>query len=278
LLFHDASSLNDEQYVRLAHAISAPAVAADLMSLNGERTFFADFVQRLYTDNGHDDGHLTLAGLRQSLALLTPVGKPAQSFDWNTFELESMAPYLAASRSELIEAYNQLMEQKEANMHLPIRQIDVHHLDSQMGAWKQSTVDRIRYAILVEFMPSFSAGQVACERYLGERDGAEVGIALELYRRRHGKYPVTLTELLPGLLPQIPADRITGDPVKYRLIDGKPVVYSVGADRVDDGGVSPDRISQRTHSSAAAWGIDQASAPRGDWILFAAKPADVTDN
>jgi hypothetical protein len=275
LLINNASAFKDEQWVRLAHSISGPNVASDLLSLKAERYGFDDVVQRLYTDNGHGDGHITLRGLRLHM------------LSWNdgdplnlevVLEAASTVPGLAASRAEVIRASDQLMDEGEANLHRPIRETDVHQIETQIRAWKNSPVGRFRYAVVCRLIPNPGNTQQNCERYLGERDGTMVGIALELYRRRHGSYPKALTELTPEYLPQIPADRITGDPVKYRLIDGKPVVYSVGADRVDDGGVSPDRISQKTHSSAAGWGIDPTSAPRGDWILFAAGSANGANN
>jgi hypothetical protein len=181
---------------------------------------------------------------------------------------------LTASRAELMAEYDRLEGQEEARFRLPIRQVDMNKLGSQITALKNSPVDRVRYAILLELMPNFSNTQECCEIYLGKRDGALVGIALELYHRRHGKYPAALAELTPELLPAVPADRITGEPVKYRLIDGKPVVYSVGADRIDDGGKPPDGAESYYRSPAAAWGEAPAKAPRGDWLLFAPEPSE----
>ena len=76
----------------------------------------------------------------------------------------------------------------------------------------------------------------------------------------------------------MPADRITGDPVKYRLLGGKPVVYSVGVDRKDDGGTPPMILIHPEYSDAARWpqpGEENAKIPSGDWILY---PAPVDDN
>jgi hypothetical protein len=84
-----------------------------------------------------------------------------------------------------------------------------------------------------------------------------------------------LRELVPQLLPQVPADRITGDPVRYRLVDGKPLIYSVGADRVDDGGRILDRHGKSY--AAAEWRFPPADAPKGDWILYPL-PRDTSDN
>jgi hypothetical protein len=62
------------------------------------------------------------------------------------------------------------------------------------------------------------------------------------------------------LLPAITADRVTGEPLKYRLIDNKPVVYSVGAGRIDDGG--------RPCYSTTLWGDEPGKVPpRGQWVL-----------
>jgi hypothetical protein len=68
---------------------------------------------------------------------------------------------------------------------------------------------------------------------------------------------------VPQLLPIVPADRITGEPVKYLLKSGQPVVYSVGADRKDDGG----RYT-RDPQAAASWDLDLTSASKGDWMLY----------
>ena len=70
--------------------------------------------------------------------------------------------------------------------------------------------------------------------------GVVVAIALEFYRRAHGRFPETLAQLTPTLLPHVPDDRITGDPVRYRLVNGRPLIYSLGPDGKDDGGHPAD--------------------------------------
>ena len=61
-------------------------------------------------------------------------------------------------------------------------------------------------------------------------------LALERYRLRKGRWPTTLGELAPDLLPAIPLDPYDGRPLRYRLTGGGVVVYSVGADETDNGG------------------------------------------
>ena len=66
-------------------------------------------------------------------------------------------------------------------------------------------------------------------------------VALELFAVRNGRDAVSLDELIPGCLPSVPIDPATGQPFRYTPIvseSEKPafLLYSVGADGVDDGG------------------------------------------
>lgn len=67
-----------------------------------------------------------------------------------------------------------------------------------------------------------------------------IAIALERHHHRHGAYPKSLEKLAPDLLKTIPVDFMDGQPLRYRPTDdGHFVLYSVGLDCVDDGGLMP---------------------------------------
>lgn len=69
-------------------------------------------------------------------------------------------------------------------------------------------------------------------------DLARVACALERYRLAQGGYPETLNALVPQFIAQLPHDIINGQPLKYRRsVDGSFVLYSVGWNETDDGGV-----------------------------------------
>ena len=62
---------------------------------------------------------------------------------------------------------------------------------------------------------------------------------LERYRLANGHFPETLEALAPRLISPLPNDVLTGEPYKYRLRDdGRFVLYSIGWDEKDDGGVA----------------------------------------
>jgi hypothetical protein len=67
---------------------------------------------------------------------------------------------------------------------------------------------------------------------------AAIACALERYRLTNGHFPESLETLAPRFIAQLPNDVLTGEPYKYRLRDdGRFVLYSVGWDEKDDGGV-----------------------------------------
>ena len=88
-------------------------------------------------------------------------------------------------------------------------------------------------------------------------DLARVAIALERYRLAHGGYPESLDALAPQFMEKVPHDVIGGQPLHYRRTsDGQFILYSVGWNERDDGGVVV-----LTKGSTPSADIDQ-----GDWV------------
>lgn len=87
-------------------------------------------------------------------------------------------------------------------------------------------------------------------------DCVRIACGLELYRRANGQLPEKLQELVPRFLEQVPTDIVNGEPLKYRReADAHYVLYSVGWNSADDGGVP----------AAGQSGQDSALA-EGDWV------------
>ena len=64
-------------------------------------------------------------------------------------------------------------------------------------------------------------------------------LALELFAREHGHYPEKLEELVPDFLPAVPEDTHAPPqtPLRYRRDADGALIYSVGDNGTDDGGV-----------------------------------------
>ena len=103
-----------------------------------------------------------------------------------------------------------------------------------------------------------------CQLAAMRRRMTALSIATAIYRRDHnGRWPTTLDDLSPDLLPSVPADPFTADTQPLRLIhlrwpggEPRPVLASVGRDG------SPDFIDLlESNAEPAVWPRDDARVP-----------------
>ncbi len=67
-----------------------------------------------------------------------------------------------------------------------------------------------------------------------------VTFALVAYHEKQGKYPDSLADLAPDYMPAVSLDPMGGKPLRYERSDSGCIVYSVGRDGDDDGGIEND--------------------------------------
>jgi hypothetical protein len=258
MLVYSPTLLGDQQLCQLSDGISQWRTASDFLRLSGDRLLFEDLLQHVYTDNGAGDGRMTPAGwLRTRLSFAEP--------NLADFVAAPLSLLQVASRRQMLQKYDRFIELKESELRRPARDV-VGEADRRKLRF-DSHPDQLSTAfnmITTYFGNPYIGGS---EILLGDRDGVIVGIALERYRRRQGDYPQSLNALVPAFLPAIPADRITGNPVKYLLRKGRPLVYSVGSDRIDNSGFPGSGFYGPDPTVAALWPPMRAVI-RGDWILY----------
>lgn len=95
--------------------------------------------------------------------------------------------------------------------------------------------------MLLLLFPASSRPAKACELTAHSQtqiNQALIACALERFRLAHGEYPEELGALVPQFLGTVPHDVIAGGPLHYRRTSKHTfVLYSVGWNRRDDGGV-----------------------------------------
>jgi hypothetical protein len=92
--------------------------------------------------------------------------------------------------------------------------------------------------IAAETIPNFTKAWQTTARNQTMINEAQIVCALESYRLAHDNYPEILDALAPQFIEKIPHDIINGQPLHYRRTnDGQFVLYSVGWNERDDGGV-----------------------------------------
>jgi len=102
--------------------------------------------------------------------------------------------------------------------------------------------------------PNAAKKSALCQTAL---DLADTAMALERYRLAKGNYPETLDGLAPQFMAQVPTDVVSGKALKYRReAGGQFVLYSVGWNETDDGGVVVCR----------EFGSNAVDVDKGDWV------------
>lgn len=93
--------------------------------------------------------------------------------------------------------------------------------------------------------PAFQASFRFIEGHNHARQ-VEILCALVSYREAHGALPESLEQLVPAYLNHVPHDIMDGKPMRYRRNeDGGCVIWSIGKNRVDDGGVPKNTLKSR---------------------------------
>ena len=114
------------------------------------------------------------------------------------------------------------------------------------------------YNILVRMTaPAIAKGASKSARIQANLDLAWIACAIERFRIANNRYPNQLQALVPQYAERLPADVVNGEPLKYRLgADGGYVLYSVGWNLKDDGGISKPKPVKGA----------QVDPDAGDWV------------
>lgn len=89
-----------------------------------------------------------------------------------------------------------------------------------------------------------------------------LAVAAHRHRIRHAEFPILIEVIDHDLLQFEPVDMFTSQELQYRVVDGHPLIYTVGADRDDDGGYHNRDAIHTTNRTVAD----------GDYVLFGAWP------
>jgi hypothetical protein len=110
------------------------------------------------------------------------------------------------------------------------------------------------------FCPAVDAAGSAFARYQSELGATVILIAAERYRRKTGQWPASIAAIDKSILPIVPLDPYSGGPFRMSRNDGKLLIYSIGPNRKDEGGVyEPERLTkgERDDVGAYAWVVSE---------------------
>jgi hypothetical protein len=108
--------------------------------------------------------------------------------------------------------------------------------------------------LLLVMAPAVERAATVSHRCTVSKDALLTTLALHRYEMDKGRFPESLAQLVSaGYLDSVPMDAYSDGPLVYRPTEGDFVLYSVGADFDDDGGV---------HSK---WGQDEEGGDQVFW-------------
>jgi len=183
-----------------------------LQALQGERALVNRFFEALRMGDGN---------VAQVLG-----SSPHHSLDrWLT---EMLGPLIVGSLKEeqayVLRLYTQMVEAAK----LPPEQ-----QDAAFRACPRPTRTHLLASML---FPAVARIASAYRREQAQVRCALMALAVERYRRQHGRWPASLAEVVPSQLRNVPLDPYDGLPLRYRRLSDGVVIYSVGPDGIDDGG------------------------------------------
>ncbi|MEM6394364.1 MAG: hypothetical protein AAF797_16480 [Planctomycetota bacterium] len=262
-LHQNPAFFRDRDLRQLAHQFAALIPDYRIPQLQGEVDFMLDTLQRIYDDNGQ----VTYDGLRfvQGLDGLISLNPNADANEKRAEEALllvalPLAAALMADRDDMQQQHQRLMAMSVEYSHKALWEAlhSPSRVDQELEAWSQSFLTRARYWPLGILMPAIDSATRRIKESVAHFDALTVALALEAYQRDHAQYPDTLEALVPRYYPTIPLDHSTGQPLRYQLINNKPLLYGLGLNQTDDHGTLTDQAQSRWPRIPEA----------GDWILY----------
>lgn len=141
----------------------------------------------------------------------------------------------------LTDPRKQVRQQLPMMMDLMTRWVENARLPSHQQSPGEKEIERDierkkAYALVDLLVPNRGNFAAACRRKTALVSTMRGLIAAERYRMKHGKWPAKLADVLPEFLNRVPTDPFDGTPLRTVHVPDGIIVYSVGADGVDNGG------------------------------------------
>ncbi|MFI4862450.1 MAG: hypothetical protein ACIAXF_17425 [Phycisphaerales bacterium JB063] len=141
--------------------------------------------------------------------------------------------------------FQRFRERWEAEYDLDIRELRDNEAElaatlARVGLTRQGRTEFLTKMFINIMMPALGAARRTEFRYNTHQYAVYLAIQCERYRLATGGIPASLDALVPDYLDEVPIDPIDGQPMRYRTTDAGFVVYSIGTDLEDNGGLVHD--------------------------------------
>jgi hypothetical protein len=213
-----------------------------VISLDSEKIFWYDMVQRSFTDDGKGDGRVLRRGLSYAIGSNLDWLRKALLFDYPT-------------RKETLATIDQVFAKSQELMKKTLWQLHNEGLDANNWA------NDIPNKSLMLQLEGQSLYQLCKPGWIleTERRVLLAELALMRYKNEKGQYPDELSQLVSfGYLKKLPNDPYSNKPLVYKKNGSDFILYSVGSNLIDDNG----------NMGINSQGKKRNYLDNGDWVFW----------
>ena len=214
-----------------------------IISMEAEKAFWYDQIQRTFTDDGQGSGRMLARGLPY-----------VATDDWieNLWRLIS---FNYPDRQKMVANIDRYFERFVEILAETPWDLRNEAIDEQ--EWNQEV--RIVPIMLKINTPAYRRVNQLAWRMKTGRQALLTVLTVMRYEKEKDQYPASLDELVEaGYLKKLPMDPYSDGPLIYRRTNGGFLLYSFGMDLTDDGG----KLGLDSRGTPRMW------ADNGDWVFW----------
>ncbi|MCH7547779.1 MAG: hypothetical protein IID30_15380 [Planctomycetes bacterium] len=191
------------------------------ITIEADRISTLDSIQNCFTDDGHGSGRID----PDNFSLLTGGNRV----------LEGISSIFQAGRKETTDKTHEIYDELVRLSRLTYRQ------RREAAGQLDMSIENLsfRHHFLKLLLPTPARWLDFNDGTLMQQRSKRLMLHLEIFFARHSRYPDSLDELVPDILPEMLLDPLTDGPFFYRRLVGEAsglpyVLYSAGRDGIDD--------------------------------------------
>ena len=206
-----------------------------IVSLEAEKVFWYDGIQRGFTDDGQGNGRILARGL------------PYVVTNNHMNNMWKLASFSLPDRKEMVAR----IDQHYAHFADVFSKTPWELQDERVNGARSNAGIRIAPVLLENIASAMPKLNRQCWRIRTDRKALLTILAVMRYEKSDGHYPADLDALVgAGYLKQLPMDPFSGRTLVYRRTDDSFTLYSFGPNFQDDGGISGTGSSGRARKWA----------------------------
>ncbi len=218
-----------------ARTVHGPA----LIDFAGERIVVHQYVQGVFTDDGAGEGHIPLNVIARLMTL-------------PSYSRHDVRAWTKLSRRRTVRQADELFAYFDGVK--GCTPFELYGVGRSMHARAREIASD--NALLLVNVDKLVGAYLRAYRARAMEDGLAVTIAILQFSLTHGHPPDALTSLVrEGYLEFLPVDPFSGSPFKYKRIGDDFLLYSLGSDFDDDGGMSNDQDNNPIEGDYVLWPV-----------------------